>query len=62
MNNQTQLVEGRIPPHTECPFRERCEIAMANECHHKGREHTVAFSCASARGFDLLNKYIKAAL
>ena len=50
----SKLVDGKIPEHTVCPFREKCEIAISGNCNHNGVEHTVSFSCASARGFDLL--------
>lgn len=45
------LVDGKIPPHTPCPFRDKCGAGI---CYHKGTEHTVAFSCAFARGFAML--------
>ena len=46
----SQLVDGRIPAHTVCPFRDACGFA----CSHLGKKHTVAYSCASARAFDLM--------
>ena len=54
----TQLVEGRIPANTECPFRSQCAFAQQEPitCRHKGTEHNVAFSCGAARGFELINK------
>lgn len=51
---ESKLVWGKIPQGTECPFRIKCEIAQANQCHHHGVEHSIDFSCAVARGFDLL--------
>ena len=48
------LVDGRIPKNTECPFTTRCEFKKAGDCKHLGKEHTVDFSCATARLFDLL--------
>lgn len=48
--------DGRISANTECPFRSKCEIAAANRCHHLSAEHSVPFSCATARGFDLLQR------
>ena len=50
---ETKLVNGRIPAHAPCPFRERCELFHACECQHKGELHTVDFSCGAARAFDL---------
>lgn len=52
----SMLVEGKIPAHTVCPFRERCEIAQGGACNHLGQKHNVAFSCAAARGFDLIRR------
>jgi hypothetical protein len=46
--------DGCIPARTPCPFRHRCEFAQVGMCHHKGEEHAVQFSCAVARGFDLI--------
>ena len=51
----TKLVDGLIPAYTNCPFRKDCILELG--CHHMGILHKVAFSCASARGFDILNKY-----
>lgn len=50
------LVEGRIPVHTECPFESRCEIKRGGECKHLTAEHVAPFSCATARGFDLIHR------
>lgn len=49
----SQLVFGKIPPHTVCPFRTQCNYALRNECHHKGVEHTIPFSCGTARMFQI---------
>lgn len=46
------LVDGKIPANTECPFRDKCNIAKNNECKHNGKNHEVEFSCASARFMD----------
>lgn len=44
---------GRIPAHTECPFKAKCgDIG----CHHKGKEHTVPFSCGMARGWEIVER------
>lgn len=53
-SKESKLVDGRIPAYTECPFREKCEIAQANRCNHLGVFHKSEYSCATARGFDLL--------
>lgn len=42
---------GCIPPHHDCPFRSKCEIAQGGQCMHHGAEHMASFSCAAARGF-----------
>lgn len=47
---------GRIPPRTVCPFRARCSFASAGACHHEGEAHPVAYSCATARGFALIDR------
>ena len=54
----TKLINGKIPAFTECPFRNKCEIAQhgQNRCSHLGLWHSVAFSCASARAFDLIEE------
>lgn len=45
---------GRIPVATICPFKEQCTIAQDDNCHHKGQDHPGEFSCALARGFDMI--------
>lgn len=52
----SKLVDGRIPANTVCPFRISYEIATAGQCHHLGDMHYNAFSCATARGFDLIER------
>ena len=49
-----RLVEGKIPAYTACPWAQRCELKQSNACHHRGIEHAVPFSCAVARGFELI--------
>lgn len=49
------LVVGRIPANMECPFARECLIKAAGNCNHTGKEHSIAYSCASARGFDLMH-------
>lgn len=47
------LVDGNIPAHTECFYRNKCEIAESGNCRHLGLDHPVAFSCAAARSFEV---------
>lgn len=48
---------GRIPSHTECPFRKDCTIAKQGECKHEGLKHSVPFSCGAARLHDTIHRY-----
>lgn len=50
---QVGLIDGKIPPNTDCPYKEKCEIFQSQKCHHQGLNHTTAFSCAVARAFEL---------
>lgn len=57
----SQLVNGRIPANTECPFRARCPFAQSfpgrkPKCHHLGVNHPVPFSCATARLFVIMDR------
>lgn len=49
----SKLVEGFIPANTLCPFR---ECVLWDQCSHKGVDHLVEFSCALARGFDMIGQ------
>ena len=53
----TKLDEnGYIPAHKECPFWKYCcpkTYGQGIGCKHTGVNHSVPFSCAMARGFDL---------
>lgn len=51
-----KLVDGRIPAHTECPFRTQCAFAIRDACSHKGKDHNVPFSCGAARAYELVNR------
>lgn len=55
----SKLVDGLIPKHTMCPFVKECNQDGKDECPtiHKGLEHKVDFSCAIARGFNMMKKY-----
>jgi hypothetical protein len=48
----SKLVDGKIPAHTMCPFKNKCTTI---KCHHGGISHKVAFSCGMARAFDLVH-------
>lgn len=50
----TELIDGRIPPHTECPYKSECAFSKQGVCYHKGFGHPVAYSCATARGFAII--------
>ena len=56
LGSSRQLVDGRVPPHTVCPFRARCNIAESGQCGHLGIEHPVPYSCAAARALELIEK------
>lgn len=56
MKKRSLLVEGNIPANTECPFASQCVFKTEGQCKHKGVEHHIPFSCASARAFDLINR------
>ena len=49
-----QLVEGKIPANTVCPYRESCTEARNGNCGHMGKEHTVPYSCGYARLFKIM--------
>lgn len=52
----TELVNGRIPAHTECPYKARCAFQQNGTCKHKGVDHNVPFSCAVSRAFVLIDR------
>jgi hypothetical protein len=49
----SKLVDGLIPKGTVCPFKEECNLYP---CEHHGTEHKVDYSCALARGFDIIHE------
>jgi hypothetical protein len=51
----TKLVDGLIPVGSACPFKDKCELGMDGVCYHTGKFHQSDFSCAIARGFDLVD-------
>lgn len=48
---ESWLLDGKIPANTICPFRAIC--SMTDKCNHAGYRHNVAYSCGSARAYDL---------
>jgi hypothetical protein len=50
----TKLVDGMIPVGSICPFKDKCELKEA--CYHTGKFHRSPYSCALARGFDLMER------
>lgn len=49
-------INGKIPPHTKCPWKGECQVVEYGNCHHTGTQHAVAYSCAIARGFSLVDE------
>lgn len=52
----TELVNGKIPAKTVCPYRDGCKYAKNGTCGHLGVGHTVAYSCGTARLFKIYNR------
>lgn len=50
-----QLIDGCIPPNTECPLRARCMIAEGGACMHTGILHEVAFACSGITAIALID-------
>ena len=57
MNTKTKLKDGKIPAHTECPFLHQCPEPKAGWCAHNGINHSVEFSCGTARMWDMAIEY-----
>jgi hypothetical protein len=51
----SKLVNGLIPPHEPCPYTDRCPL-VPTVCKHKGVDHVTFFSCASARGYEIIER------
>lgn len=51
------LVNGRIPAYTECPYVKVCMTKKENRCHHTGINHSVPYSCATARGYKMMENF-----
>ena len=49
----TKLKHGNIPAHTICPYDSRCSMGQDDGCKHLGLKHSIEYSCAAARGFDI---------
>lgn len=45
---------GCIPAFTVCQFRHLCVLAL-DGCEHLGEKHDRPYSCAAARGFQLVS-------
>lgn len=54
----SELVEGKIPANTVCPYRTECTEAQNGNCGHRGTEHTVPYSCGYARLFKIMGHRI----
>lgn len=57
MTNNTdfsKLDGGYIRASEDCPFKDGCAIALA-KCCYRGEAYNCKFSCAIARGFDLVD-------
>ena len=53
--NANGLVDGNIPPETQCPFWDDCGRRVANcPSHENGNLRPHDFSCALARLFSLV--------
>lgn len=50
------LINGRIPAKSECPYRDSCEFAKNGNCGHRGKDHVVDYSCATARLFQIIER------
>lgn len=53
----SQLTNGKIPQGQDCPFTSECSFKAFGACGHKGVTHPCDYSCATARGFDMLKTY-----
>jgi hypothetical protein len=51
-----KLINGQIPAYTTCPYKDKCELAAGNSCHHLGVKHSVSYSCAAARSFEIIQE------
>jgi hypothetical protein len=50
----SQLTNGKIPQGQDCPFASECSFKAFGTCGHKGVNHPCDYSCATARGFDMI--------
>jgi hypothetical protein len=54
------LPGGKVPPKTECPYRGQCASYVDGTCNDTSpATRTEPFSCAIARGFDLIRRSAK---
>lgn len=56
VGDNDRLVDGKIPAFAECPYSSKCVNKGAGLCYHLGEEHNVAYSCATARAFEMVQK------
>jgi len=47
-----KLINGEVPPHSECPFRETI-CSLSKICEHKGIHEENPYSCSIARGLEV---------
>ena len=52
----TELVNGKIPANTECPYSARCVSKQDGTCGHNGVNHPVPYSCGYARAFKIFSE------
>jgi hypothetical protein len=43
-----------VPAAQDCPYKSECVSAKRGACNHKGTKQLVDFSCAFARGFNII--------
>lgn len=51
----TELVNGKIPANTKCPYQAKCVAKQDDTCGHRGVEHPVSYSCGFARAFKIFS-------
>lgn len=52
-DSMSELVNGKIPAGSECPYTKQCPYKENGECKHRGVNHTVPYSCGTARLFQI---------
>lgn len=51
----TELVNGKIPANTECPYQAKCFAKQDDSCGHNGISHPAPYSCGYARAFKIFS-------